>query len=168
VLNYPTADEHASLGMICALRSFFPGCVIGYSDHALPGNMEILKTAVLLGARIVEKHFTHDKALPGNDHYHAMDKEDLAAFMADVGRLQEVVGRNVLTALPSESPARSHARRSLVTARPVRKGVRLTMEDLTWKRPAGGISPADIDQVLSLSANADLEADTVLQWRMLN
>ncbi|MDR2076298.1 MAG: N-acetylneuraminate synthase family protein [Desulfovibrio sp.] len=167
VLNYPTADEHASLGMISALRSFFPEYVIGYSDHTLPADGKILQAAVLLGARIVEKHFTHDKTLPGNDHYHAMDKEDLAAFMAAVARLQEIVGQNVLTALPSEEPARNHARRSLVTARPVRGGSRLTREDLTWKRPAAGISPADIDQVLSLRAHEDLAADVVLQWRLL-
>ena len=167
VLNYPTADEHASLGMISALRSFFPEHVIGYSDHTLPADGKILETAVLLGARIVEKHFTHDKTLPGNDHYHAMDKEDLAAFMAAVARLQKIVGRSMLTSLPSEEPARTNARSSLVTARPVRKGARLTGEDLTWKRPANGISPADIEQVLSLHAREDLEADTVLQWRLL-
>jgi N-acetylneuraminate synthase len=168
VLNYPTADGHASLGMISAMRSFFPEYIIGYSDHTLPGDMKILETAVLLGARIVEKHFTHDKTLPGNDHYHAMDKADLALFMAGLARLRDIAGRNVLTSLPSEGPARSHARRSLVTARPVRKGARLTREDLTWKRPADGISPADIDQVLSLCAREDLEADSVLQWRLLD
>ncbi|MDR1360177.1 MAG: N-acetylneuraminate synthase family protein [Deltaproteobacteria bacterium] len=167
VLNYPTADENACLGRIRALRSLFPGCVIGYSDHTLPGNGEILTTAVLLGARIVEKHFTHDKTLPGNDHYHAMDKEDLAGFMATVARLRELVGRNELSCLPSENPARSHARRSLVTAGTVRGGARLRMEDLTCKRPAGGISPAEIDQVLEMRAREDLAADTVLHWRLL-
>ena len=74
VLNYPTADENAALGMIPALKRHFPQHVIGYSDHTLPQDMHILETATLLGARVLEKHFSHDKTLPGNDHYHAMQR----------------------------------------------------------------------------------------------
>ena len=79
VLNYPTDRYSANLGMITDLRRRFPEASIGYSDHTLPDpQMSVLTTAVLLGASILEKHFTHDKSLPGNDHYHAMDREDLA------------------------------------------------------------------------------------------
>ena len=77
VLNYPTKDENANLGMIPDLRKRFPDKLVGYSDHTLPGDMKVLEMATLLGARILEKHFTYDKALAGNDHYHAMDKQDL-------------------------------------------------------------------------------------------
>ena len=63
--------------MIESLKIEFPEYMIGYSDHTLPDDMRILELAYLLGAEILEKHFTHDKSLPGNDHYHAMDKKDL-------------------------------------------------------------------------------------------
>ena len=82
VLNYPTMDENAALGMIPALVRHFPQHVIGYSDHTLPNDMKVLEVATLLGAQILEKHFSHDKTLPGNDHYHAMDYKDLQLFHA--------------------------------------------------------------------------------------
>ena len=81
ILNYPTLDENANLGMIKGLKKAFPEKVIGYSDHTLPQSMKNLEIATLLGASILEKHFTHDKTLPGNDHYHAMDKVDLKIFL---------------------------------------------------------------------------------------
>src|SRR5690606_25694149 len=77
VLNYPTADHEANVGMILGLRRAFADKIIGYSDHTLPNDMKVCEIATLLGGRIIEKHFTHDKSLPGNDHYHAMDKSDL-------------------------------------------------------------------------------------------
>ena len=80
ILNYPTDDFNAHLGMIRSLQEQFPDKLIGYSDHTLPKKMEVLQIAVLLGASIIEKHFTHDKTLPGNDHYHAMNKDDLIKF----------------------------------------------------------------------------------------
>ena len=168
VLNYPTADENAALGMIPALKRHFPEYVIGYSDHTLPGDMRIPETAVLLGARVLEKHFTHDKTLPGNDHYHAMDKDDLRRFLRRLKLTLASVGEFRLRALPEEEPARANARRSLVTARALRAGQKLTPPDLTWKRPAHGISPRNYDEVLAMRARRDLPEDTVLAWADLD
>lgn len=167
VLNYPTDDANAALGMIPALRQHFPQHVIGYSDHTLPRDMKVLEVATLLGARILEKHFTHDKTLPGNDHYHAMDKDDLAHFNASLDRILPMVGPFTISALESEAPARRNARRSLVAARPIAAGAVVTRDDLTWKRPAHGVSPREIDAVLGKRARADIEEDTVLQWSHL-
>lgn len=164
VLNYPTADESAALGMIPALKRIFPQHVIGYSDHTLPGDMHILELATILGAVILEKHFTFDKTLPGNDHYHAMDKSDLAHFYRRIRKTLNAIGPLEVRALPEEEPARRNARRSLVTARTVQAGARLTGADLTWKRPAHGISPRFFDQVEGMVARRDLPEDTVLQW----
>src|SRR3546814_8382814 len=81
VLNYPTPRENAQLNGIGILRRAFPQLAIGYSDHVVPDDtISALEAATLLGACILEKHFTHDKTLPGNDHYHAMDHQDLARF----------------------------------------------------------------------------------------
>lgn len=167
VLNYPTMDENAALGMIPALCQTFPRNVIGYSDHTLPKDMQILQVATLLGARILEKHFTHDKTLPGNDHYHAMDKDDLKLFRRNMTRVLEAVGPLEIAALASEAPARRNARRSLVAARAIPAGKAIEREDLTWKRPAHGISPRNFDEVLGMSARETIEEDTVLQWRHL-
>ena len=65
VLNYPTLDENANLGMIRSLQKHFPDYLIGYSDHTLPGQMDVCVSATLMGAQIIEKHFTHDKKPAG-------------------------------------------------------------------------------------------------------
>jgi len=117
VLNYPTLDENANLGMIIDQKKLFPDAVPGYSDHTLPGNMDILKTAVLLGAAVLEKHFTFDKSLPGNDHYHAMDKEDLKNFFCAMERVFVIAGDFKKKALDSEDAAIKNARRSLVSSK---------------------------------------------------
>jgi sialic acid synthase SpsE len=162
VLNYPTQDKNANLGMILGLKKLFPEKIIGYSDHTLPKDMRALEVAVLLGARIIEKHFTHDKTLPGNDHYHAMDKEDLKVFRKNLDRVFGLLGGFEKTSLPSEGPARKNARRSLVAKRNISKGEKIKRDDLTWKRPALGISPRQIDAVVGKRARNDIFEDDVI------
>ena len=111
ILNYPTENKNANLGMIKSLIKKFPNAVPGYSDHTLPNNMDICITATTLGATIIEKHFTHDKTLPGNDHYHAMDKIDLKLFFEKINTLFESLGSSNITALESEELSRKNARR---------------------------------------------------------
>ncbi|WP_459866716.1 N-acetylneuraminate synthase family protein [Endothiovibrio diazotrophicus] len=166
VLNYPTDDANANLAMIPELARKFPEHVVGYSDHTLPRDMKTLEVATLLGARIIEKHFTHDKTLPGNDHYHAMDKEDLKRFHARMDLLFGLLGGHRKEPLASEAPARRNARRSLVAARAIPAGKRVEAEDLTWKRPGHGIDPRDFDRLLGCTAAAAIEEDAVLQWPM--
>lgn len=167
VLNYPTADENAHLGMIAGLRDAFPGLPIGYSDHTLPRDMRALGAAALLGAVILEKHFTHDKTLPGNDHYHAMDMADLKVLRANLARDALLYGTRAKHSLPAERPARENARRSLVASRAIPAGTRLAPDMLTWKRPASGISPKLLDAVVGLAAGRDIAEDEVLAWDML-
>jgi len=168
VLNYPTPDENANLGMILGLKRAFPNKIIGYSDHTLPKDMKVCETATLLGSVIIEKHFTHDKCLPGNDHYHAMDKEDLKLLRKNLKKTFELLGDFNVEALEGEIPARQNARRSLVAARNIPAGKVLEKSDLTFKRPAHGISPKFIDEVIGKTPLHNIEEDTVLQWNMLS
>jgi len=167
VLNYPTMDQNANLGMIKDMIRLFPDAVPGYSDHTLPKDMHTLEVATLLGAAVLEKHFTHDKTLPGNDHYHAMDKNDLRHFWNRMDRTFELLGTFEMTALESEAPARANARRSLVAAKNIPEGKMIERIDLTWKRPASGISPRDIHQVLGKKAVRDITEDEVMKWQMM-
>ncbi len=167
VLNYPTLDENANLGMILDQRRRFPETVPGYSDHTMPGTMETLKIATLLGAVVLEKHFTHDKALPGNDHYHAMDMDDLKYFFTDMDKVFTLIGQFEKKALDSEAAAIKNARRSLVAKKKIRAGQTIEMDCLTWKRPASGISPKHIEDVLGMKASEDIEEDSILKWEML-
>jgi N-acetylneuraminate synthase len=166
VLNYPTADENAHLGMITGLRQDYPDLVIGYSDHTVPDeSMTALTTAYLLGAKVIEKHFTHDKTLPCNDHYHAMDTRDLATFIANVRRVDTMIGSSAeKVPLESEELSRLNARRSIVLDADVRKGTELSEPMLTYKRPGTGVSPIHWDSVIGRRVARDLERDHVLQW----
>ncbi len=168
VLNYPTSDKDANLAMIGGLREHYPERVVGYSDHTLPGDMRVLETAWLLGATIIEKHFTHDKSLPGNDHYHSMDKDDLRLFKENVARINRLIGKKNKRCLESEASARLHARRSLVATCNIQAGATITSDMLTWKRPGHGISPSEIDQVLKMKASSDISEDEILTWEKLS
>jgi len=167
VLNYPTPDENANLGMILGLKQAFPDKIIGYSDHTLPKDMKVCEMAVMLGSVIIEKHFTHDKTLPGNDHYHAMDKEDLKLFRNNLKRTFEILGNFRVEALEDEESARKNARRSLVASRDIKKGQIITKKDLTFKRPAYGISPKFIDEVVGKKVVCNIKEDSVMKWNMI-
>lgn len=167
VLNYPTPDGNAHLGMINGLQKAFPGTIIGYSDHTFPLDMETCLIATAMGSRIIEKHFSQDKTLPGNDHYHAMDVTDLRHFNDRLDRLFTLMGRSELVNLPEEDAARLNARRSLVAARPIPAGSLIGSDDLIPKRPAHGISPADIDDVVGRVTRRDIAEDELLSWDML-
>lgn len=167
ILNYPTDNKNANLGMLIDLARKFSNAIIGYSDHTLPNKMEVLKTAVLLGACIIEKHFTHDKTLPGNDHYHAMNKNDLSLFWSKMEETFEYIGDFKKYPLKSEEPSRRNARRSLVASRKIREGEELNKDNLTWKRPGSGISPQHFNEVVGRKASRDIENDEILQWNQL-
>jgi len=166
ILNYPTDNANAHLRMIEGLKRAYPRNVIGYSDHTLPDDaMTSLVAAHLLGAVIIEKHFTHDKTLPGNDHYHAMDQHDLARFVALAETVHVLLGPSDHKApIATEAISRKNARRSIVLARNVVAGRELAPDDLTYKRPGTGISPLHWDEVIGMRAARDLAEDDVLQW----
>lgn len=167
VLNYPTPEENAQLQMISELKKIFSEFEVGYSDHVVPDEtMSALEVAVLKGSVILEKHFTHDKTLPGNDHYHAMDESDLKAFRAKLTKYRTMLS-GVSKDLSREKLAREHARRSIVANGHIKAGDTLTEENLICKRPAHGISPIHWDEVLGKKALSDIEDDTPLQWNML-
>ncbi|GAB4139930.1 MAG: N-acetylneuraminate synthase family protein [Bacteroidia bacterium] len=168
ILNYPTADENANLGMLKDQIRIFPKVVPGYSDHTLPGDMEVLKIATLLGAAVIEKHFTHDKTLPGNDHYHAMDKHDIRRFNEHLDYTFKVLGSFRKAPLASEEKSRANARRSLVALKNIAKGETVTKDHLTWKRPASGISPKDMHALIGKQALRDIQEDEVLKWNMFS
>ena len=167
VLNYPTPAENANLRMITDLKRRYPDRVIGYSDHTLPGDSRVLELAYALGAEILEKHFTNDKNLPGNDHYHAMDRSDLIEIRHHLSRVETLLGQTEKHSLPSESRARRNARRSLVAACDISTGVTINDELLTWKRPAHGISPAEIKKVIGRRARQNIREDDLITWEML-
>lgn len=169
VLEYPTPYEHANLSRIATLKEQFPNIIIGYSDHCKPEpGCDVLKVAYALGAKVIEKHFTLNKKLPGNDHYHAMDPEDVRRVIEAIDRVELILGKPALEALETEEAARRNARRSIVTRQAIAAGQQIDKSMLTFKRPGVGISPADIGSVVGKKALRNIEEDTVLQFEDLS
>lgn len=166
ILNYPCENHNAHVRMITGLAEAFPDYLIGYSDHTVPDpDMTALAVAYSLGAVVLEKHFTHDKTLPGNDHYHAMDVHDLRRFVERMGTIADILGETeAKSPIATEEISRLNARRSIVLARSVRAGQALTEADLTYKRPGTGVGPQDWDRVIGMTVNKDLDDDHVLTW----
>jgi N-acetylneuraminate synthase len=167
VLAYPCKAADAHLNTITYLQNRYPNVVIGYSDHVPPGDSMLVPfVAWLLGARIIEKHFTLDKTLPGNDHYHAMDAKDLHHFRELCETATDWMGEVEKKVWPCEAVARDQARRSLVASRPIAKGEPATEDMVAIKRPGTGIPPAAMPQLLGWMAVRDIDADEILQWDM--
>ena len=167
VLEYPTPYEHANLNKIVSLAKTFPDVIVGYSDHTKPDvNYDVLKTAYNLGAKVIEKHYTLDKTLSGNDHYHAMDNEDAKNIIEQIEYLDKIRGNYEIKCLDSELTARANARRSLVTACDIKAGTVLEEKMLTFKRPGTGILANRFDEFVGKMIKIDIAEDTVLQEDM--
>lgn len=168
VLSYPTDPKNANLNIIKTLIKDFPNLKVGYSDHVPPDEtMMTLATAYLFGATVIEKHFTLDKSIEGNDHYHAGNPTDFAKAIANFRFIDQLKGSSKKTVLDCEIVSRREARRSLVLTRSLKKGEVITERDLISKRPGTGISPVFIDAVIGRKVSSDLEEDTILTWDML-
>ena len=168
VLSYPTDPKDANLKIIETLKKVFPDVKVGFSDHVAPDpTMMTLATAYILGSEIIEKHFTLDKTLTGNDHYHSGDPEDFKKARANFDMIDTVLGNPEKTVLDCELVPRREARRSLVLTRSMKAGEKITEKDIMPKRPGTGISPKYTDIVLGRAIKQDLEEDTILTWDMV-
>lgn len=166
VLSYPTKNEDANLNIISSLKKIYPDITIGFSDHTVPDEcMTILTTAYLLGAEIIEKHFTLDKTLPGNDHFHSGDPSDFKKAIDNFNLVQTILGEKEKTVLKCEEVPRREARRSLVLTHDMKQGEILTKKDLIAKRPGTGISPKYQDIVLGKMLKQDVKEDDLLEWK---
>ena len=168
VLSYPTDPKNANLRVIETLKRDFPDVRVGFSDHVAPDDtMMTLATAYILGAEVIEKHFTLDKTLPGNDHYHAGDPEDFKKAISNFKWIDTVLGSPEKKVLECEMVPRREARRSLVLTRNMKAGEVINEEDIMPKRPGIGISPEYAEIVIGRKVAKDLEEDTILTWDMV-
>jgi N-acetylneuraminate synthase len=161
---YPAPDDALNLRAIATLRTE-TGLPTGYSDHSL-GNTAAL-AAVALGACVIEKHITLDRALPGPDHRASSEPAEFAALAQDIRRIEAMLGDGIKAPRPDEIDVRAVARRSVVLAAALPAGTVLRREHLQLRRPASGIPAAELDSVIGQRLRIDAQAGTVLQWQHL-
>lgn len=162
-LSYPTVVHDANLLRIQMLRERFPDVVIGYSDHTQPQDSEMAcPLSVALGARIIEKHFTLNKLLPADDHYHAVDQKGLANLVKNCADAYAMT-KQCVEMTKSEEAARTYARRSIVAANSLPRGTVLSMSDIDCKRPGTGLSPNKIENILGKRITRNIDADELIK-----
>ena len=133
---------------------------MGYSDHTL--GIEVPIAAVAMGAKVIEKHFTLDRHLPGPDHRASLEPDELTAMVQSIRNIETALGDGVKKPTPSESKNRPVARKSIVAAKHIDEGETFTEENLTVKRPGTGISPMRWDDLVGRVAGRNYEEDELI------
>ena len=151
--------------MISILKNKFPNNIIGYSDHTKPDkDMHSIISSFLLGARVIEKHFTFNKKLKGNDHYHSMDKNDLKKMIKKLKNSQMLIGKEISKKCVSvEKKSRLNARRSIYANKFIKKGEKIKPSDLICKRPGKGLSPLNFYKIIGKKARQNIQKDAMIK-----
>ncbi len=164
VSSYPTPLESANLRAIGALRDEF-NVPVGYSDHT--EHVQIAGWAVAAGASVLEKHFTLDRRSAGPDHAMSLEPRGLAAYVEAAREAERALGTGRIGMTALEADVRAVARRSVVAIDSIEAGTVLTPEMLTVKRPAGGITPDRLHELVGRPARIAIAADTAITWEMI-
>lgn len=158
--TYPVEFQEMDLSVISTYRERFPDTVIGLSSH--DNGIAMAAAAYVLGSRVVEKHFTLNRASRGTDHAFSLEPVGLRKLVRDLRRVRVALGDGTKKVYPSEYGARSKMGKALVAARDLPAGHVLTNQDLVMKSPGEGISPADLDSVLGRALARPLQTDEAL------
>ena len=162
VLNYPTKPIFANISRIKTLINLYPNNIIGYSDHTKVDDIDSCKIASAYGAKIIEKHFTHNKKLKGNDHYHAGDYKDFSKLRIDLNKINQMLGDGSIDINKNELKSMKYARRSIYLKNTLHKGSIINKKDIEFKRPGLGLPPSKVKLVLGKKINKTVYSDNLL------
>ena len=157
--EYPAPFAEVNLRAMDTLAAAF-GLPVGYSDHT-PG-IHVSLAAVARGARIIEKHFTSDRSLPGPDHQASLEPQELNQLVQQIREIEQALGDGVKRPTASEWKNRDVARKSLVAAKAIEAGEVFTEENITCKRPGIGLSPFSYWQTIGKVAARSYDIDETL------
>ena len=158
---YPADFETTNLLFMMTLKEAF-GYPVGYSDHTLGINMSIAARA--LGATILEKHFTLEKEDFGPDHSASIEPQELKDLVAGIREVEVGLGTTRRVFCEKEIGQRKVHRRSVVVKELIKEGEKLTLDNLTLKRPGTGIKPKHLNSLLGKKVKTECEADSLLEW----
>lgn len=158
--EYPTPDQDVNILAIMDLKENFPHVSIGFSDHSV-GYIAAVG-ATILGISLIEKHFTLDKNFPGPDHKASATPDELKALVENVRRIEVMAGSCKKIVTDSEEKNRIVARKSIVALRDIKAGEKLTVDNITCKRPGNGISPMRWYDILGKKAERNFGADELI------
>jgi len=163
--SYPAEPIDLDLGVIQTFRARFPDTVIGFSGH--DNGIAMPLVAYVLGARVVEKHFTLNRAWKGTDHAFSLEPVGLRKLVRDLRRTREALGDGLKKRHPSELAGITKMAKSLVAARDLTAGHVLTRDDLALKCPGGGLPPYELERVLGRRLTAAIAEDDGITLEVL-
>ena len=172
VSTYPFDVELANLRMIPVFVRRYPHAVIGYSGHEKSGHI-ISVAAVVLGAKLIERHLTLDRTMRGPDHAASLEPRGFEYLIENVRKVEVALGTGEKCILDSEVPIRAKLAKSVVSSCDIPAGTVITVDMLTVKSPGTGIMPKDLDNICGRIAQVDVPDDTLLpmdamDWIMAN
>lgn len=163
--GYPPEWEELNLRVIETLRKEFPEVTIGFSSH--DNGIAMAVAGYMLGARVIEKHFTLNRALKGTDHAFSLEPSGLTKMVRDLKRLRVALGDGKKTVYPSEKAPITKMGKSLFAARDLPKGHVLTADDLAMKSPGDGIPPYEFDNLVGMTLTQGIKQDQPFDFAML-
>ena len=164
--GYPAAFEELNLRVITTFRERFPQTVVGLSSH--DNGIAMALAAYMLGARVVEKHFTLNHTWKGTDHAFSLEPIGFQKMVRDLSRVRVALGDGVKRVYESEVAPMQKMGKSLMAARDLPAGHALRREDIAIKSPGGGVAPYEIDKVLGRTTRSTLKADDAITFEVLN
>lgn len=162
--NYPTALQEINMRVLSTLQATFNE-IIGFCDHTEGYLAPLIGT--VLGAKVVEKHFTLDRSKKGPDYQVSLEPGELKEMISHIRNIELILGSPVKKILDSEQKTYKFARRSIVARQKIPKGVRITQDMLAFKRPGTGISPSLAGDIIAQEAARDICEDEIIEWGMI-
>ena len=159
---YPVEHDMLNLNVISTYRKAFPKNVIGLSDHENGIAMAI--AAFVLGARIFEKHFTLQHTWKGTDHAFSLEPIGFRKLVRDLKRLPKALGDGIKSVYEIEKKPIKKMGKSIVAARNLKKGMKVSMVDLSFKSPGGGLPPYELENLVGRKLKCDINEDEPIKF----
>jgi sialic acid synthase len=163
--GYPPEFEQLNLKVISTFRERFPDVVVGLSSH--DSGIAMALVGYVLGARVVEKHFTLNRAMKGTDHAFSLEPTGMRKMVRDLRRARLAMGDGVKATYQTEKAPLLKMAKKLVAARDLPAGHVITREDIAIKSPADGVPPYELDNVLGKVTLYPLVEDENIQFEKL-
>ena len=163
--GYPAEWDELDLRVITTYRECFPTAVVGLSSH--DSGIAMAVAAYVLGARVIEKHFTLNRALKGTDHRFSLEPVGLRKMVRDLRRTRVALGDGMKTMYPSETEPIVKMAKKLVAARSLPAGHTLRLEDVAMKSPGDGLPPYELDRIVGRTLRHPVSTDTALTFELL-
>ena len=164
ITNYPSKIDSANVNVLKTYQRAFD-CLTGYSDHS-PGHVVAL-ASVVLGGRVIEKHFTLDKTCKGPDHPHSMEPDEFKFMVDSIREVERAMGSTRKEVVEEESETVYVQRRCLYAKNDLKKGQVITLDDIDVLRPALGIQPKFKETIIGKTVNKDIPAREPIFWEDL-